>query len=148
MKNILLGLCLLIPLASFADNSGFANMTLPEIYERGYMLEATVDRDAGIRFRAGRTTQSVGGCIIHLYNLAASDSILKKTRVIALNKIRDPSRGSISGVLSSTGDKSVAGLVYESRSKSPSEVTLEELTSKCANQLVFTVVENDQLVEL
>lgn len=152
MKNTFLALLVFFPLASFASDRGFDVMAIQEIYSRGYMIEATVTVDKGIRFQKGYDTQNIGDCRIKLHKTVSTDSILKNGRKIKLFKtgLGKFSSHSFYRELYTKQDRSVLGLAYmpDLWSADKSSVTLAKLKELCDEAFRFNVVENTFLDEL
>lgn len=152
MKNTLLALLMLLPLASFSSSRGFEVMAIQEIYSRGYMIEATVVADKGIRFQQGYDSLRIGNCRIKLHKTVSTDSILKNGRKITFSGsgLGRFSSYSYYRELYSKQDSSVKGLAYmpELWSADKSSVTLAELKGLCDEVFRFQVVENTLLDEL
>lgn len=146
MKNLILLSVSLLAFNSYA-NEGFDQMSIQEIYNRGYMLEATVTQNLGIRFAQGVEAVTLGiGCIIKLKEIPTADSILRKGAKVSFEKIGVGFKGSYYDGLISTTSASVKEIDYD-YAKGHTYVVLATLKEWCP-AFKFEVVENRSLVTL
>lgn len=146
MKNLILLAISLATFNSYADQ-GFDQMSIQEIYDRGYMLEATVTRDLGIRFTEGRQVTVIGnGCHIKLKEIASQDSILRKGTKISFEKLTKGYLENNYDGLTSVSSKSIDEIDYQA-SKGHRGSTLAKVKEWC-DAFHFEVVENVSLLIL
>lgn len=146
MKNLILLGASLLAFNSYA-NEGFDQMSIQEIYNRGYMLEATVTQNLGIRFAEGVGTVTLGnGCNIKLKETPTADSILRTGTKVSFEKIGVGFKGSYFDGLFSTTSASVKEIDYD-YVKGHTYVVLAKLKEWCP-AFHFEVVENRSLVTL
>jgi hypothetical protein len=147
--KIILTMIALSTMHAFADTD-FDKMTISEIYDRGYMLQATVNQEVGIlvpRTEIWINISSRGdGCFLALRMAPSLDSLLKKGTIITFQTIGSGITDNGRDGLFSVKNASFRGLDYQ-KYGGHTQTSLASVKLSC-NKMTFSVVENDSLEEI
>lgn len=147
MKFLLIVLVTILSINAFAQESNFQNMSVEELFERGFAIEATVTQEIGIRFdRAERVYRNKKNqCIVILSkNAEQDDSILRKGKKAIFTEF-ESQRYDINFIASKTD--LIKAIMFVTNGHYHNR-TLGSLIQSCGELFSFSVIENPYLQDI
>lgn len=129
------------------NSDSFDDMSIGEIYSRGYMLEATVKSSLGITFRAGTIFTSAGWttCYLTVKKKLRKNAILRQGRKVSFHLLNTDTVSNTM-MLFALNEKNIMNIQTKTVNDG-TRLSLREYKENC-HMLNFKVVENTELDDI